>query len=421
MSCFDQLLMLSEGHVVYFGSPKDSLGYLNDVVGLPCPPGYNAADHWMDLLVNDLPVGFDEEIGTGEESTCEGSGGGGETLLDVVLQRQDGKLRRVILQEAWKEHCMGNGDLTEHGLASGGHVFEAIALQSVEPQKYPTTWWQQYKVLTHRALKNSRSAIFTPLNLIKSLALGIVAGLLYFQLDYTEANVYDIQSYYFFTMTVWVIESMFDSLMSFPPERDVILRERASKSYRLSAYFMAKTTADAPTRILLPFLYMFVSYWMAGIDNSFGVFIGSVGCTLLSVMAGEALGLFIGAAMYDMEKALTTLTVVALFLMLVGGFFVQNPPGFVAWAKWISPFKYSFDSSIQLVFNRPLPCDGSGSLAGVCPPDSEGQFVSGADVANAIGVQGSIGFNVGMLIVIALIPRYFAYVCLRLKKEGERA
>jgi ATP-binding cassette subfamily G (WHITE) protein 2 len=208
--------------------------------------------------------------------------------------------------------------------------------------------------------------------------------------------------------------------MTFPAERTVILKERASGSYRLSTYFMAKTTADAPVRVLLPFLYMFVSYWMTGIDASFVTFLGTVGCTLLSVMAGEALGLFFGAALYDMEKALTAMTVFAIFLMLLGGFFVQNPPVWIAWGKYISPFKYAFDSSLQLVFRgRKVPCDGSGALQALCGSSTTG-YVSGDAVIPAIGLQGSIGFNVGMLLVICFIPRYFAYVALRIKKEGDR-
>ena len=45
--------------------------------------------------------------------------------------------------------------------------------------KYNTTWGMQYTVLVHRALKNSRSAIFTSINMVKSVALGLIVGLLY--------------------------------------------------------------------------------------------------------------------------------------------------------------------------------------------------------------------------------------------------
>merc|ERR1712176_174249 len=55
LNTFDKLLMLSDGTAVYFGTPTESLRYLKETAGLPCPEGYNAADHWMDLLVGGAP------------------------------------------------------------------------------------------------------------------------------------------------------------------------------------------------------------------------------------------------------------------------------------------------------------------------------------------------------------------------------
>merc|ERR1712048_1079745 len=98
----------------------------------------------------------------------------------------------------------------------------------------------------------------------------------------------------------------------------------ASASYHLSAYFMAKMTSDAPVRLVLPFLYMVFSYWMAGIGNNVGVFLASTGCTLMSVLAGESFGLCVGAWFSDLEVAMVVLTVLTLGLLLLGGFFVQT-------------------------------------------------------------------------------------------------
>jgi ABC-type multidrug transport system permease subunit len=182
---------------------------------------------------------------------------------------------------------------------------------------------------------------------------------------------------------------------------------------------MAKTVSDAPVRLILPFLYMIVSYWMGGFDDRFAVFIGTVGCTLLSVVSGEAIGLLIGATFLDLEKAIAFMTIMTLGLMLLGGFFVENVPFFIAWAKYLSPFKYAFDSSLQIIFDHPIPCDGSGALQGLC----EGGVteVPAREVLDQWKVQGSIGFNVGMLIFLAFVPRYGAYLALRMSKEGERA
>jgi ABC-type multidrug transport system ATPase subunit len=284
---FDRLLVLAEGNVVFFGTPVGSLTYLREH-GLTCPDGYNAADHWMDLLVVDSAIEEEEEtkvsdtnttarthVGTSSEESGEAHVGTG------LWQRKKSSIARgsprMQLICAWDNEAVAEQmDMAEKAASDSGKEGP-----SKKFKKYNTTWWTQFSVLTHRSLKNSRSAIFTTLNLIKSGALGIVVGLLWFQLGDTEMYVSDRSSYYFFTMTFWVFDSMFNSLLSFPSEREVILKERASGSYNLSAYFVAKMLSEAPTRLVLPFIYMAISYWMADLNPSFVVFLGSTACTLM--------------------------------------------------------------------------------------------------------------------------------------------
>jgi hypothetical protein len=59
---------------------------------------------------------------------------------------------------------------------------------------------------------------------------------------------------------------------------------------------------------------------MAGISSRFDLFLATTCISLLSVKAaGEALGLMVGASVYDMEKAMTIImTVVSLIMMLLG-------------------------------------------------------------------------------------------------------
>lgn len=405
---FDKLLMLCEGNVVYFGKTLDSLSYLRNIQ-LACPDGYNAADHWMDLLVNDVSMA-DVSRHAGKELGEEYS---------QVKQLDDNQSSRDRLQAAWDHEAVA--EQIENSLVKKEteSVDDNRDEETVE-RKYNTSWTTQYLVLIHRCLKNSRSSIFTPLNLVKSVCVGAVSGMLWWQMDYTEKTVKDRSAYFFFTMTYWVFDSMFNALMAFPAERKVILKERASASYHLSAYFMAKTTSEAPVRLTLPLLYMATSFWMAGIDDRFLVFAGSVACTLLSVVAGEAIGICIGAAVPDLEAGMTIMTVSMLTLMLLGGFFVENIPAFISWCKFLSPFKYAFDSSLQLVFDHPVPCDGSGFLEEACNGLATG-YASKEDILKSLNVQGSIGFNVGMLMVICIVPRYLAYLALRRQKEDIRS
>ena len=181
---------------------------------------------------------------------------------------------------------------------------------------------------------------------------------------------------------------------------------------------MAKTTSEAPARLALPAIYMTISYWMSGVNNNFGIFIASTLCSLLSVLAGESIGLFLGAAVLDMEKGMVIMTVAALGLMVVGGFFVRNVPHWLLWLGYISPFKYSYNSSVQLVFDRPVPCDGSGLLAACNGGDTGAASVE--DVLQFLGVEFSAGFNAAMLLVIFIVVRIFAFYALKSKKAEER-
>lgn len=221
--------MLAEGNVVYFGTPKESLGYLRRL-DLECPDGYNAADHWMDLLVKDSSI----EDETSKETTTkqwtieqhgilestqrtEVTAGGsppektnqtGATLINRTTGKQDfakqtsmmpiptNALDRLV--QAWDGEVVA--DQLDTAVQDITHV-DPVSTTN----KYNTTWVFQYQVLVHRCLKNSRSAIFTPINLVKSAALGVVAGGMWFQIDYTENNVFDLSSFFFFTMTFWVV------------------------------------------------------------------------------------------------------------------------------------------------------------------------------------------------------------------------
>mmetsp|Transcript_15601 Transcript_15601/g.20340 ORF Transcript_15601/g.20340 Transcript_15601/m.20340 type:complete len:668 (-) Transcript_15601:3085-5088(-) len=391
---FTKVMLLADGNVVYYGNPRDSLQYL-DNIGMPCPSGYNAAEHWMDLLVVDSACEQDQKSDGDEESAF--------------------KTKREKLLEAWNHEklALDMEKLDSEILANRsefGH--EDFLDEDTDDSKYGSTWSTQLLVLTHRCMKNGRSAVFTKMNLLKSALIGIVIGLVWFQMDYTERTVNDRSAYFFFTMTFWVFDAMFQSFMAFPFEREIIFKERASGTYHMSSYFIAKTLSEAPVRLTLPLLYMVFSYWLAGLNKSIGIFLGTTGCTLLSVFAGESIGLLLGASIFDFEKAMVVLAVLGLGLMAVGGFFVENIPSFMVWVEFISPFKYAFDASQQLTFDRDVPCDGSAVLEEYCGGRSTG-YATVDDIHEFLGIQGSVAFNAGMLLVFSIFCRCGAFIALK--------
>jgi ABC-type proline/glycine betaine transport system ATPase subunit len=204
---FDRLLLLAEGNVVYFGTPAGSLNYLREK-DLACPDGYNAADHLMDLLVVDDVQETDEDSGDETNATIKTEAAAKTDTLRSRLNRRRSSTvpPRIELIQSWDRDAVAeqmdaatDGD-TDSAASTGG-AFDKV-------QKYNTSWTTQFTVLMHRCLKNSRSAIFTWLNLVKSAALGLCSGLLWFQTSNTESAVADRSSYFFFTMTYWVFDAM---------------------------------------------------------------------------------------------------------------------------------------------------------------------------------------------------------------------
>ncbi|GMH54055.1 hypothetical protein TrRE_jg13049 [Triparma retinervis] len=262
--------------------------------------GYNGADHIMDLLV----------VEEGHED------GRGDTV------------RRDLI-DSWDNE--GSKKMVEARVGEASAVLPPPEAGEKARSKWNVSYMTQLKVLTHRCMRNSRSAIFTPLNFIKSAGLGLISGFIWLDMAPTESWVDDRNGFIFFAVTFWTFDSMFTAMMSFPPERAIIFKERASGSYRLSSYFFAKTISEAPLRLTLPFTFLTISYWMAALNMSFSVFLSFMCVQLLCVLAGESVGLLIGATVMDAEKAMVTATLVSLSQMLSGGFFARRIGDGVRW------------------------------------------------------------------------------------------
>merc|ERR1712188_150011 len=388
LNVFDNLLMLSDGNVVYFGTPTNSLDYLEDN-GYACPNGYNAADHWMDLLVTDSSV--EEERG--------------------------GKTPRFYLQKAWdNEEVATRMDVVVDSIQPNN---SNVATKAKEDSKYVTSWWTQFTTLTSRALKKNKMTVLAPINIIKTILLSVVTGVVYFNLHYTEKDVHNVFAYFFLVMLTWIMMSMGNAVFTFPQDRVVIQKERATASYRLSSYFLAMTVADLPVTLIMPALYMLISYWMVAWSFGFVTFVLIALIAMVGVMNGQAFGYLIGAALDDVQIGQTVMMVVMSLLMLVGGFFNPDIPSWLVWAQYLSPFYYAGNAAMQVIFKKNIPCDESGVYPQYCTGD-ETSIPAETYLQDVLKIKEPIWINLCVLFLFIVVPRILAYVVLRRKKAGER-
>ena len=62
------------------------------------------------------------------------------------------------------------------------------------------------------------------------------------------------------------------SMRVFPPERGVMIRERSTGSYRVAAYFFAKSTSDVVSFTVTPLVLATIVYWSVGLRPEAGAF-----------------------------------------------------------------------------------------------------------------------------------------------------
>jgi hypothetical protein len=120
------------------------------------------------------------------------------------------------------------------------------------------TWIKQIEILLRRNFREqSRRINVTIISLIQTIIMAILIGTVFLNIGNTQRSILRREPVLFFCM---INQGIFGALMvinSFPVERTLTLRERASGTYFASAYFTAKIIAD--TLVQLPIPIVFVS------------------------------------------------------------------------------------------------------------------------------------------------------------------
>ncbi|KAJ4970250.1 hypothetical protein NE237_003349 [Protea cynaroides] len=223
-------------------------------------------------------------------------------------------------------------------------------------REWGTSWWEQYSILFWRGLKERRHDYLSWLRITQVVATALILGLLWWQSDGTTMKgLQDQSGLLFFIAVFWGFFPVFTAIFTFPQERAMISKERAVDMYKLSAYFIARTTSDLPLDLFLPIVFLLVVYFMAGLRLSVGPFFLSMLTVFLCIIAAQGLGLAIGATLMDVKKATTLASVTVMTFMLAGGFFIKRVPEFASWIRYISFNYHTYRLLLKVQYNHITP------------------------------------------------------------------
>ncbi|KAL9324948.1 hypothetical protein ACSQ67_005593 [Phaseolus vulgaris] len=88
---------------------------------------------------------------------------------------------------------------------------------------------------------------------------------------------------------------LFNAIFAFPLDRPMLIKERSSSMYHLSSYYVAGTVGDLPMELVLPTIFVTISYWMGGLKPSLVTFVFTLLIMLFNVLVSQGIGLALGA------------------------------------------------------------------------------------------------------------------------------
>lgn len=203
--------------------------------------------------------------------------------------------------------------------------FSGLGLVASRSTDQPPGILAQIQLLVRRELINlRRNAPVIRARLGLALFMGLLGGVIFLNVgEEARDNFLKVQSQ-FGAMVMVLIMSMVSTamptLVAFPQERPVFLREYSTNHYSVISYFMSRLAIETLITAVQIFVLCVLTYYLIGMQGGFGVFYTAV---FALAMSGTALGVAVGCSTVDPKMAIELLPVMIVPQILFAGIFVQ--------------------------------------------------------------------------------------------------
>ncbi|CAH0702616.1 unnamed protein product [Spodoptera exigua] len=377
---FDFLYTLAEGQCIYQGKVSGLVPFLSGM-GLHCPSYHNPADYVMEVAtgehgdwVHKLVMAVNKgNCGRGQSSSSSSSSSvpqnmnyNNQTSKNNAQKAEQQALAIVIDKPTCTVIDMSEPVLNpekQNALPNSTNLAPVTCTTSLldssesftkKPVKagFPTSGWKQFWILLKRTFRSIlRDQMLTHLRLCSHTVVGLLIGFLYYDIGRDAAKVMSNAGCIFFTVMFTMFTAMMPTILTFPTEMSVFVREHLNYWYSLKAFYFAKTMADLPFQIVFSGVYVMIVYFMTGQPMQTDRVLMFTTINILTALVAQSLGLLIGAAM-KIETGVYLGPVTTIPVVLFSGFFVNFNaiPNYLQWLTYLSYVRYGFEGAMLSVY-----------------------------------------------------------------------
>ncbi|PVV01683.1 hypothetical protein BB560_003888, partial [Smittium megazygosporum] len=339
--CFDNVIILCAGNIIYCGPVKDSISYFANI-GYPCPEYENPADYFIKLIT---------------------ASGNSYSLSNLV-----------------------SSDSSEEAEVVDDESFEK--LDSIV--EWPNSYFQEQSIMLRRAWKRQ----LRDYNSIITFMVGAIITMVLVGVTYIkQVKGFALAQNKMGLLFVIIVNLIFPIIMPLLPllifERNTMLRERSSKVFRISNYVFSIISTKLPIVTVSSLILLIGVYWMGKLQDDAGKFFIYIATCLTTILCSFSFSVLVSALSASVEVAAVVAPLVLSVFLIYGGFLVNLGvvPKVLGWIRYISFVFYTYNALMQNEF-KDLAFDCSQSKTVVC-------YSTGQEVLKNFDLdQVSIVYNV---------------------------
>jgi len=346
LELIDDLLLLSGGRTIYNGTLDDLLPTFS-AIGLQCPQYYNRADFALEVACKERGDHIDELVTIATQKHHKRSGSFYKNEIFILSTCND-------KQTANETSCMltnnKDGLVTINLMGNGEMLKSEISYMSDDTYAVPRL--TQLKILLRRSIIcNLRDLRLAFLRVTAHIVVALMLGAVYYDFGNDGSKVSSNYSCIFFIVIFHFYGTALHTVLTFPMEAGVIVREHFNNWYALSMYYFAKVLADLPLMVFCPTLFLTITYYLTGQlmvwDRYLMFLLVSVTLTILAQTIGSAFGV-----VFHPQLAIFLVASCTMPMFLISGFFIHlnDLSPYMKWLSYFSIFRYSLEAAAMTVF-----------------------------------------------------------------------